>query len=247
MNPIASFFRFVSNILNGAETAVIDFISVFVPWTVPVIPAYLTFDHTSKQMDFPSWVAATAAFVVEALGLASVATAVRFWKHNQKYKDDKNRAPFWIAASVYVFYLVVVLSVNVILEYVASTRTATVIWAIALFSTLSFPAGLLIAIRAQYIHVLEEIEERKAERRGTKGGTSEPIPNQRQPRQKHASDFQPQIVALLDEQFAKDGTVLPPKAITAKLKLDHNNSKGYVSTLTKKWKQDKGVNDPFTF
>ena len=82
MNPIASFFRFVSNILNGAETAVIDFVSVFVPWAVPVIPAYLTYHHTMNEMGFPSGIAATAAFVVVALALASVASAVRFWKQN---------------------------------------------------------------------------------------------------------------------------------------------------------------------
>ena len=245
MNPIASFFRFVSNILNGAETAVIDFVSVFVPWAVPVIPAYLTYKHTIIEMGFPPEIAATAAFTVEALGLASVATAVRFWKHNQKYKDNKNRAPFWIAACVYVFYLVVVLSVNVILEFVAQTRTGSVIWAIALFSTLSFPAGLLIAIREQYRHVLDEIEERKEARHGGKGQTAEHAPKPQ--RVKYASDYAPQITAMLDAEWDANHRVLTPKEITAKLKLNHDNSKGFVSTHTKKWRDGKGIGGGLTY
>ena len=67
-------FEFLAKVLNGMERGIIDFISAFVPYAVPIIPAYLTFYHTRDMMDFPAWVAWTAAFVVEALGLASVAT-----------------------------------------------------------------------------------------------------------------------------------------------------------------------------
>ena len=167
-NRLDEFFTSASDTINGAERSVLDFISVFVPWAVPVIPAYLTYYHTIEQMGFPIWVARTSAFVVEALGLVSVATAIRFWKNNTLFKGEREKAPFWLAVIVYVFYIVIVLTVNVLLEVEASTRNGIVIFAIGLFTLLSFPASLLIAIRAQYREQLEERKVRRVQRRGKK-------------------------------------------------------------------------------
>lgn len=228
------FFSFLADVLNNAERAIVDFISAFVPYAVPIIPAYLTFYHTRDMMDFPSWVAWTAAFVVEALGLASVTTVVRFYLHNKKYKSEQNKAPFWLAFSVYIVYIVVVIVVNVILEIVSGHRGGWIITAIALFSLLSFPSGVLISIRTQYREMLEEKAERKAQQQ----------PKQKESKAqkvKHASDFKEKIPAMLQEEFEKSGRVLTPKEITAALKLDHASNKGYVSTITGKWMQDKGL------
>lgn len=230
-------FEFLAKVLNGMERGIIDFISAFVPYAVPIIPAYLTFYHTRDMMDFPAWVAWTAAFVVEALGLASVATVVRFYLHNKRYKSEQNRAPFWIAFGVYVFYIVVVIVTNVILEIVADTRGGFIITAIGLFSLLSFPSGVLISIRTQYREMLDDREEKRNHKNTTT--TDEP---RHEPRgKKPASHYQPQIVAMLEAEYAKNQRVLTPKEITAKLKLDHNNSKGYVSTATSKWMHEKGI------
>src|ERR1700690_2020272 len=168
-NLLARFFEFLSETIMGAERAILDFLSALVPYAVPIIPAYLTYYHTIQMMNFPVWVAWTTAFVVEVLGLASVATAVRFYQHNrnveldkEKYKLDKNKArleknkaPFWIAALGYLFYIAVVLAVNVKLEIVANPRSMGVITATGLFSLLSFPSGVLISIRAQFGEMLE--------------------------------------------------------------------------------------------
>ena len=239
-NPLAAFFQLVSNTINGAEKALLDFLSALVPWAVPVIPAYLTFYHTQNQMGFPEWVAWTAAFVVEALGLSSVATAIRFYRNNQRYKDPKNHAPFKLAVSIYVFYIVVVLVVNVILEWVAGARTGWIILAIALFSLLSFPSGVLISIRTQYAEMLEERGQRYSH------VPAEPAEVHSR-RTKPASAYRDQIIALLDAEYAKSKQVLTPKAITAQLKLDHARSKGFVSTLTSQWKAGKGNGNGFTF
>lgn len=169
-NVISKVFTKLSDSINGGERAILDFISVFVPWAVPVIPAYLTYWHTLDQMGFPDWVAKTAAFVVEALGLVSVATAIRFWKNNTLYKADREKAPFWLAVIVYVFYIVIVLTVNVLLEVVAGVRSTAVIWAIGLFTLLSFPASILIAVRAQFREQLEDRRERN-NNRGNRGRT----------------------------------------------------------------------------
>lgn len=234
-------FEWLAKVLNGMERGIIDFISAFVPYAVPIIPAYLTFYHTQDMMDFPVWVAWTAAFVVEALGLASVATVVRFYLHNKRYKTEQNKAPFWIAFGVYVAYIVIVIVVNVILEIVADTRGGWIITAIGLFSLLSFPSGVLISIRTQYREMLDDKEEKKAQAQQAKKGGGDDIQEHQPKGKKPASHFQPQIVAMLEAEYQKNQRVLTPKEITAKLKLDHNNSKGYVSTATSKWVAEKGI------
>jgi hypothetical protein len=175
-NFLGNLFQTIADVLNGAERSFLDLLSVAVPYAVPVIPAYLTYWHTRDQMAFPDWVAKTAAFVVEVLGITAVSTAIRFWRNNQIYKSDKERAPFWLAVGVYVFYIVIVLSVNVILELVAGVRTGWVIFSIGLFSLLSFPSGVLISIRAQYTEMLEDRTERKQERQADRRPRWTPTP-----------------------------------------------------------------------
>lgn len=230
-------FQKMTDILEGSEKYIIDFISTFVPYAVPVIPAYLTFHNTHQQMDFPIWVAATAAFVVEALGFSSVATAVRFQRHNQKYKSEQNRAPFKLAVMVYVVYISITILVNVILEIVADTRGGWVILAIALFSLLSFPASILVSIR--YIH-RDILDERAASK------TIRPVAESPR-RVKSASAYKEQIVQMLNEEYSVSGRVLAPKDITGRLKLDHDRNKGFVSTLTSQWKKDNDIKPPLGF
>lgn len=230
---MAKFFEWLSNIINSAERSFLDLLGAIVPYFVPVIPAYLTFYHTRDLMNFPEWVAFVSAFVVEVLGITSVSTAIRFYRHNQKYKSSQNKAPFVLAISVYIFYIIVVMTVNVLLEVVDGTRDGTIILAIGLFSLLSFPSGVLVSIRSQYKEMLEERDEK---RHGSKPAESKPN------KPKHASDYAGKIIELLDTEYAKSSRVLSPKEITAQLKLDHEKSKGYVSTLTTKWKAEKSVN-----
>lgn len=167
-NYLANVFETISNIINGAERSFLDLMSAVVPYAVPIIPAYLTYYHTMNEMGFPRWIALTAAFVTEVLGITSVSTAIRFQRHNTIYKDTKNKAPFGLAIITYVFYISVVLSVNVLLEITTGTRSPAVIWAIGLFSLLSLPSAVLISIRAQYAEMLEERQEKQAERKSAR-------------------------------------------------------------------------------
>jgi FlaA1/EpsC-like NDP-sugar epimerase len=167
-NKLSNVFETISETINGAEKSFLDLLSALVPWAVPVIPAYLTVYHTQNEMGFPAWVAFTAGFVTEVLGIASVATAIKFYRHNLKYKDSKNHAPFLLAIGTYVFYLVIILTVNVLLEFVAGSRSTAVIIAIGLFSMLSLPSAVLISIRSQHAEILGEVEERKEERKAAR-------------------------------------------------------------------------------
>lgn len=196
-NFLADGFEFVSEVINSAERSFLDLLSALVPYAVPIIPAFLTFDHVHKMMGFDVWVAWTAAFVTEVLGITSVSTAIRFYRHNaiyaaqaiaaqpadpatkgkrikanaaavKKSKTAKNKAPFGLAIFTYVFYLVIVLSVNVLLLIESQSKTAAVIWAIGLFSLLSVPSGILISIRSQFGEMLEEKKEQQAARRAAR-------------------------------------------------------------------------------
>lgn len=225
--------------MNGAEKSLLDLLSVFVPYCVPIIPAYLTYQHTINEMGFSPFIAWTAAFVVEVLGLTSVATAVRFYRYNLKYTKEANRAPFKLAVLVYVFYIVIVLLVNVVLEIVSGQRGGWVILSIALFSMLSFPSSVLVSIRYQFAEMLEEKQHKG-------GGQTQTVDAVQRPRkEKHASDYNDKIPAMLTEEWEKNKRILTPKEITSRLNLDHARNKGHVSTLTSKWKA--GNTDKFLY
>jgi hypothetical protein len=167
-NILTKIFSKISDTINGGERSVLDALSAIVPYTTASIPAYLTYTHTIRQMSFPAEIAWLAAFTVEVLGVTAVSTAIRFWQWNKNHKTTP--APFWLAVTTYVFYIIVTLSVNVILEIYAAERNPAVIWAIALFSLLSIPSGVLISIRAQFGEMLEDKREKSAARTGHKNG-----------------------------------------------------------------------------
>src|SRR3972149_571826 len=122
-NPVAWLFKAISWTVNDAEKSILDVFTALVPYAVPVIPAYLTYSHVTTEMGFIHEIGLTAAFVVEVLGMAAISTAIKFYRHNKRYRDEKNKAPFWLAVGVYLFYLVVVMTVNVVLEVVAEVRS----------------------------------------------------------------------------------------------------------------------------
>ena len=231
---LAKLFDKISMMINSMERALIDLLSALVPYAVPIIPAYLTYFHTIDAMDFPEWVAKTTAFVVEVLGIASVSTAIRFYENNKRYKDKNRKAPFWLALGTYVFYLVVVLSVNVLLEVDAALRRPVIIWAIALFSLLSVPSGVLISIRSQFTEMLE------TKTRST-GKSQAPVMafETKGVRSRHASHYRDKIWAYLDSSY-KDDSHTKLTDISKKFGLEHSKSKGYLSTLRTEWKRSNG-------
>lgn len=245
-NLLNAFFRSVSDTVNGAETAALDFFSVLVPYFVPIIPAYLTYRHTREQMGFDLWVAWTAAFVVEVLGTASVATAIRFYRWNQRYKDVKKKAPFWLAVIVYAVYIIITITVNVILEIVAGKNNGWVILAIALFSLLSFPSSVLVSIRTQFHEMLDDLKPGKKSQ--DTGGDEVVTINQDTPapelKEKHASDYRGQIVKMFEKEYRKTGKILPLREISKRLKLDHDKSKGSISAIRNQWMAENGIPKP---
>lgn len=153
-------FERFSKIVNDGEDSVINLLCVVAPWLVPIIPAFLTYWHTVKDLGFPVWVAWTSAVVVEVLGLASMRTSISFFEHNKHYSKETNKAPFAVTISTYIFYLIVILTVNILLDVTNGVKWVNVI-AVGLFSLLSVPAGVLISVRTQHSELIKELSERR--------------------------------------------------------------------------------------
>ncbi len=253
-NGLTGVFRVVSDTINGGENAIIDAISAVTPYLVPIIPAYMTFFHVHdpRAMDFPVEIAWTAAIVVEFLGMGSIATTIRLFRNQQIQRAEKNKfqAGFWLALATYVFYLVITMTVNVMLERDLGDRSVTVIWAIALFSLLSVPSGVLIAVRAIYRDILEEKDAPRLRPQSLQDLTTKEILKQsgyeRKP--KHASDYQSEISQAIASLHAA-GSFPTPKMVTEtlaknKIVLDHERSKGYIHGKISQWARENNIEKP---
>lgn len=167
-NSLTQLFTGLKSIILEIESSAIETVSAITPWLAPLIPAYLTHTHAIGVLKYPAEIALVTAVAVEFLGLAAVNTAIEFWQYNDTQaakresriiglptdKADKARqrrhvdAPFAVALASGVFYLTVVLSVNVLLSLDQSALAR--VWANGLLSLLSVPAAIIIAIRSQH-------------------------------------------------------------------------------------------------
>lgn len=241
--------EYITKVINQGEETVINAVSTIVPWLVPVVPAYLTYKHAINPVELalPEWVAICIGFVVESLGLTSMYRIFQFQEYNRKYKDDGKKAPVIYPVLTYVFYLVVILLVNVVLDTQNGVKTSNII-SIGLLSLLSIPAGILISVQAQHTERKAEAEHRRAEQRKlreeAKKARAEAEAKAKStpaPQGKNASDFKVDIWALLERTWAEEHRVLAPKEISVALQLEHDRAKGYISTQTYLWMEQNGI------
>ena len=165
-----NFFDKANKAIRGVEASVVNLLSAIAPWGAPISPAYMTYYHMiDGRLNYPIWVAVITAAVVEILGLSTVNTALGFFEHNKRNKAQKNRAPVWVATASFIFYLLVILTSNVILDAfspgIIFAKDWPVILVRALFALLSVPAVLIMAVRTQHQDLLAEIEEEEEEKR----------------------------------------------------------------------------------
>lgn len=147
--------------IRGFEGSLVNLLSTLTPWLAPLIPAYMTYTHVNNYLDFPHWVALIAGITVEFLGLTTVSTTLAFWSHNQKYKTDVRRVPVIIPLLTFVFYLLVVISINVLLDVYGGQAVIAVR---VLLTLLSVPAAVIIATRRQHGEIIDEIRVQKDKR-----------------------------------------------------------------------------------
>jgi hypothetical protein len=140
---------------RAMESTLVDVVAAYTPWLASVIPASIGFYNVTRRLGFFPWQAWIYAIVVECLGLATVATTLKFWSWNQETSGKK--APFWLAMLTGVFYLVITLSVNVILD----DGNATVKFVKALASTFSVVGALVVAMRSQQGKAEKQLDDEK--------------------------------------------------------------------------------------
>ena len=148
-------------ILDNIESNVLDIVSATIPWAAPVIPAYIAYENMTTVLDFPIWLSSVGAVVIESLGLATIHTALQFWNHNQSKTKTQHESPVWVPAVLGGFYLLLVLTVNVMLDDVPIVQRV----AKTLLSLMSVVGGITIALRSQYKSQLVQYKEKKQERK----------------------------------------------------------------------------------
>jgi hypothetical protein len=178
-NYVERFFVALKALIAYLESSAIDLVSATTPWLAPVIPASQTYLHAINSLKYSEPIAFVAALAVEFLGLAAVSTAVEFWNYNDALSarkaarvqllkgEDKKRAkerrvvgaPFKLAAGSGLFYIAVILTVNVLLDW---GKPFPQVAANVLLSLLAVPAAVIIAIRSQHRRKLTETRRKPA-------------------------------------------------------------------------------------
>lgn len=168
IDRIVDFLRSWLRLVRAIEGLLVDSLAALSPWLAPIIPAFMVWRGLTIRLDFPWWVAGAGAGVVELLGLSAVFTAFQFFDYNESKKVSWQGAPARVAFVVVAFYLVVVLTVNVLLD------DAPVIYLVAkgLLSTLSVCGAVVIALRAQHARRLDAIDDERRERKAARVNVS---------------------------------------------------------------------------
>ena len=163
------FLESVQRFIKAVETVFIDTVSTVIPWLSPLVPAFMAYRAMNDVLSFPIWLAAITAGVIELLGLATINTAFSFWNYNQEKRKMDPRSPVQLAILVTLYYLIVVLVVNTMLDNSPTVHKV----AKGLLSSISIVGGVTIALRASHARRVAEIraerERIRAERKGVKG------------------------------------------------------------------------------
>lgn len=142
---------------RAMETTLIDVVAAYTPWLASLVPAFLGYENVLRALHFEVWQAWVYAIVVEALGLATVATTLKLWNWNLANKD--RRAPFALAVLTALFYLTIVLSVNVLLDDGDALQKVVK----ALASSFAVVGALTVALRSQQARLEQDAESRRAQ------------------------------------------------------------------------------------
>ena len=152
--------------VNDTEGSMVNALTALSPWLAPLAPAYMTFRHMDEFLQFPLLISLALAFLVEILGFGTVSTALDFWFHNRKEKAGMKKAPLEIVIGVFVFYLVLILVSNVVIDisvaYLSDAwQKGAIILVRALLTLQTIPGALIVAVRTGHRDLLREIKKEK--------------------------------------------------------------------------------------
>lgn len=161
---VDGFFDFIGSVIG-------NFASNIAPLGAGIMPAYITWIHIIQVLGFPPWVAWCGAAVVEFMGLGAGKETMVVWNQRRQYKDEKNKMPIWAPMTSVIWYMLIVILFNILLEIKVTDPSLT--WfselirvaAIALFATLAIPGYMLVAARDLRKQWLQERSIEKAKMR----------------------------------------------------------------------------------
>lgn len=133
-----------------------------VPWIAPLIPASFALKNAAEKLHVQNGVEWIIAASIEGLGMSVTSTAFELWNWRDKNKDERLSAPIRISIGTVVFYVMIVISVNIGLDLGWAD------WFIkAMLSLLSIPAVVTLALRSQHSRRVadQEAAELKAEQK----------------------------------------------------------------------------------
>lgn len=143
-------------LIKGTEASIVELLVTVGPWLAPLTPAYMTWNHVVNNLGFLPLFGWTTAAAVEILGLASGHTIAKFYMHNRSERARGRRLPLWPILFTFVFYLVVVMTINLAMDW--STTTVSTKMAKVGLILLSVPAIVIVSVRAQHARLLMEKE-----------------------------------------------------------------------------------------
>lgn len=163
-----NWFDKANTAIRQTEGSLVNVLSALAPWGAPLIPATMVYYNLKGHLGFESWIALVSAGVAEILGLATVSTATVFWQSNRKERAGYKKMPVYVPVACFAWYLLVVITVNVLLEAPWSPQDLIMVKLVArsLLSTLTIPAAVTISIRAVHeaaIHGVAFIQNEQAE------------------------------------------------------------------------------------
>jgi hypothetical protein len=159
-------FDRINSAIEDAEGSIITLVTTLIPWLAPALPAYLTYSHL-HEIGIPFAVAVAMALCVEGLGLSAVATAFSAMRHNKQHRAEVRRVSLAFPIGAYLFYLIVIITVNVVLSLPLSDqiRQYAQVGAIALLTLISAPAFVIAVARQDQRQVVREWQGQRQERR----------------------------------------------------------------------------------
>ncbi|RJX17563.1 MAG: hypothetical protein C4575_13040 [Desulforudis sp.] len=163
-------FDRINTAIESAEGSIITLVTMLIPWLAPALPAWLTWYHLTGVLQIPAGISAAMALTVEFLGLSAVSTAFSYMRHNKLNRAQKNRVSLAFPIGAYLFYLLVVVTVNVVQEIPMSEKGQQIsrVVSIALLTLISAPAFVIAIARDQQRKIEAEISGMKTEKFGKK-------------------------------------------------------------------------------
>jgi len=226
-------FEKASAWLTSIEFSFTTFVSKVVPWLVPIIPASVTGGHVSETLEFGWLFGWIAGIVVEGLGFASIHTLFVFWQNNKKYQSEINQIPLWIPSLSFIWYLFVVIAVNILLEIDTGASYVRII-AVGALTTLSIPTMAIIAANAIMVERKQErLQKKLSKNTSINNGTSGSNFRSGRP-----SIHKEKVYELMDSEFENTQKILTFSEIKTILNLPESTT----SRLRNDWLKERGLN-----